>query len=370
VRRPWRAAEVALIVIALAVVVAIAKFAAPFLIPLTAGILIAYALKPLVGVIERLRIHRAVSAALVLAAVSGVLVGAIIWVRDDAAAALSDLPTAAHNLRIAVHEAGQWPWNPIGRVREAATELNRAAAEAVGNTPHTALSTPPPAVNAPSALQAWVAAQSSRAFEVLADLALALLIALFMLASGDTFRRKLVRIAGPTLAARRITVEILDEIDSQVQRYLLVVLCTNVLVALAVWALLAALGMERPAMWGAIAGALHVIPYFGTAASAAAIAIAAFLEFGTLGAAVLVGASALAVCAGIGMGLSAWLQGRASHMNAVAVLVAVLFFGWLWDGWGLLLGAPLVAIVKTIAERIPAMQSFSELLGGVDPPAS
>jgi len=70
-----------------------------------------------------------------------------------------------------------------------------------------------------------------------------------------------------------------------------------------------------------------------------------------------------AVSSAIGMGLVSWLQGRASHMNPVAVFVALLFFGWLWGAWGLLLGAPLIAIVRTVAERIPAMQPFGELLG-------
>jgi predicted PurR-regulated permease PerM len=317
-KRPWRAGELALVVIALMIGVLTAKAAAPLLVPLTAGILIAYALKPLVGALERLHIPRVAGAALVLAAVIGTVGIAVALVRDEAAGALAELPEAARKVRIAAHEIAKQPTNPIGRVREAAAELNRAAAEAVGNpTPTTAA--PPPAVsNTSSELQAWGAAQSSKFVGVVADLAVAALLALFVLASGDTFRRKLVHIAGPTLAARRITVEILDEIDAQVQRYLLVMLGTNVLVAVAVWALLAVFGMERAAMWGAITGVLHVIPYLGTAVSAMAIAIAAFVQFGTFSLATLMGTSALAVCAAIGTGLGAWLQGRASNMNPVA----------------------------------------------------
>jgi predicted PurR-regulated permease PerM len=49
-------------------------------------------------------------------------------------------------------------------------------------------------------------------------------------------------------------------------------------------------------------------------------------------------------------------------MNAAAVFVSLLFFGWLWGGWGLLVGAPMVAVLKTIAERVPSLQRFAELL--------
>jgi AI-2E family transporter len=72
------------------------------------------------------------------------------------------------------------------------------------------------------------------------------------------------------------------------------------------------------------------------------------------------------VSSAIGMGLVPWLQGKAARMNAAAVFVALLFFGWLWGGWGLLLGAPLAAVLKTIADRIPRMDAVGELMGGAD----
>lgn len=358
--RTWRAGELALVVLAIVAVVAGAKAAEAFLIPVTAGILIAFALKPLVNGLEHLRIPRPVGATFVLVALTGLFVGAGTLVRDDTASALAELPDAARKLRIAARETARKPENPIGHMRAAAAELNRAADEAVG-TPHPA--TPPLAGTTVGALQAWSAAQPSRVFTAVADLGLAALLALFLLAAGDTFRRKIVQLVGPTLSARRVTVEILDEIDTQVQRYLLVMLVTNVLIAIGIWLLLMAVGMERAAMWGAIAGVLHIIPYAGTALTTLAIGIAAFLQFGSLGAAAATGAAVLLLSVAIGVGLVTWLQGRASHMSAVAVFVALLFFGWLWGAWGLLLGAPLVAIFKTIADRVPALAPFGALLG-------
>jgi predicted PurR-regulated permease PerM len=71
----------------------------------------------------------------------------------------------------------------------------------------------------------------------------------------------------------------------------------------------------------------------------------------------------------IGMGLSAWIQGRAFRMNAVTVFIALLFFGWLWGGWGLLVGVPLLAIAKTTIDRIPSLERFITLISDEPRPA-
>ena len=83
------------------------------------------------------------------------LVGVGAWVKDDAAAALAELPNAARKLRIAAQEKAREPANPIGHVREAAAELNRAAAEAVGTTPQPRPGAAARARTAPSGLEAW-----------------------------------------------------------------------------------------------------------------------------------------------------------------------------------------------------------------------
>jgi len=352
-----RSAEIALVVLASLATIAVAKWAHAFLVPLTAGILIAYALKPVVAALERVRVHRVVGAVLVLAALTGIIVGAVGLVRDDAITLLSDLPDAARRLRVAAQQSAREPGNPITHLRQAAAEMSRAVAEAVGGGTPPATATPAP----PPELREWGATQSSKFLEVLAELGLAALLALFLLATGDMFRRKVVKLAGPTLASRRITAEILDEIDAQVQRYLLVVLVTNSLLALCVWVLLWLVGMDRAAMWGTIAGVLHIVPYAGSAVITVLIAVAAFMQFGTVASALSIGFAVFAISAAIGMGLLSWLQGRAGHMNPVAVLVTLLFFGWLWGGWGLLLGAPLIAIFRAVAERLPSMQALGEL---------
>jgi predicted PurR-regulated permease PerM len=300
---------------------------------------------------------------LVLTAAIG---GGVFLLRDDAASALAELPNAARKIRLAAHETAQEPAGPMGHVRQAAAELNRAAAEAAIGT--AAPVAPPP--SAPSQLQKWLSDQSAKALEVVVEIGIAGLVAYFLLAAGDTFRRKLVRVAGPTLAARRITVEILDEIDAQVQRYLMTMLIINTLIGIATWAILLAFGVEHAGLWGVVAAVLHIIPYAGSAATILATGVATFVQFENIGRAMIVAFSVGVAATLIGMGLSAWMLGRAFRMNSVAVFVALLFFAWLWGGWGLLVGVPLLAVVKTTCDRIPSLERFAVLLNDDERPGS
>ena len=363
--RRQRASVTALIVLAVLAVCAAAKIAAAFLIPVVVGMLASYSLKPLVATLERIHIHRALGAAVVLLVLTGFLAGSIFLLRDDAVAALAELPNAARKIRMAAHDTARGPEGPMGHVRAAAEELNRAAAEAASGGGPVA-PTPPPA---PTALQKWLSDQSAKALDVIAESGIAGLVAYFLLAAGDTFRRKLVHLAGPTLAARRITVEILDEIDTQVQRYLMTMLTVNALIGIATWGILLVFGVNHAGLWGVAAAIVHMIPYAGSALTIVATGVATFVQYEQIGRALAVAASIGVEATLIGMGLSAWMLGRAFRMNAVAVFVSLLFFGWLWGGWGLLVGVPLLAIVKTTAESIPSLERLAALLADAQRPA-
>ena len=366
--RRRRPAETALVVLAILAVIAAAKIAEAFLVPVIVGILLSYSLKPLVAALERLHIHRAIGSAIVLTLLGGVIAGGVMLLRDDANAALAELPNAARKVRMAARESAQKPEGPMGHVRAAAEELNRAATEAASGGKATAPA-PAPAPQ-PTQIQRWISEQSSKALDVVIDIGIAGLLAYFLLAVGDAFRRKLVRVAGPTLTARRITVEILDEIDAQVQRYLLTMLIINTLIGVATWGILAAFGMEHAALWGVTAAVLHIVPYAGSALMIVATGFAAFVQFEEVSRALIVALCVGVAATAIGMGLNAWIQGRAFRINAVTVFVALLFFGWLWGGWGLLVGVPLLAVAKTTIDRLPSLERFIPLLSDDSKPAA
>jgi predicted PurR-regulated permease PerM len=164
----------------------------------------------------------------------------------------------------------------------------------------------------------------------------------FLLVAGDSFRRTLIRISGDSLSKKKITVQILDEIDSQIQRYLLVQVLSSVLLALVTWIVFAWVGLDNALFWACFGGVLHLIPYVGPTAFVVITALVAYVQFDTLQPVVVLVGITLALVGVIGLLLVPWLTQRVGRINAVIVFVALLFWGWLWGVWGLLLGVPIV----------------------------
>ncbi|HEY8242087.1 MAG TPA: AI-2E family transporter [Casimicrobiaceae bacterium] len=360
----WRARDIAIVGLAILATIVVAKYAAPLLIPVVLGLLLSYALRPLVTWLERIRIPRAFGALLVMAGLIGAIGTFGWWISDDVATAVAELPTAARKMRSMVHRWQETGPSPMTHVQEAATELGKTAAEVAGAKP---AETPPGAKAAPEAaaptLASRLATNVGAVVGFASEISIGLLLAGFMLAAGDAFRRKLVRIAGSSLARRRVTVEILDEIDVQVQRQLMILVASNVLIGLACWVAFQVAGLGRAALWATIVGLLHFIPYVGTAVATLAIGAVALVQTESFSSAFGFAALTATIAIAIGFLLMGWWQGRAVRMNAVATFVTLLFFGWLWGAWGLILGGPLMAIVKVCADRIESLKSLGELLG-------
>lgn len=361
-QRPlWQARDIGIVVLAVLAIIAAAKIAAELLIPVVLGLMVSYALKPLVTWLERFRIPRAFGALLVMIGLFGAIGTAGWWLADDVAAAVADLPTAARKLRSMVqHWQQDGGPGAISHVQEAATELGKTATEVAGGTPSTSPAQPSPP---PQTLGTRVAENMALFVGLIGQLSIAFLLAAFMLAAGDSFRRKLVRIVGHSLSRRRITVEILDEIDLSVQHQLLILVACNLLIAGVAWAAFGVAGLQRAALWATIVGALHFIPYVGTLMATVLIGLVALVQTGSFTTALGYAALTFTLAIAIGFVLMSWWMGRAVRMNVVATFVTLLFFGWLWGAWGLILGGPLMAIVKVCADRIEHLKSLGEILG-------
>jgi len=190
-----------------------------------------------------------------------------------------------------------------------------------------------------------------------------LFLVFFLLVSGDMFKRKLVRLAGPTLTKRRITVSILNHINTSIQRYMFMLLITNSLIGILCWIAFRLVGLDNAGAWAFTSGALHVIPYFGTVLIAVVTGLAAFSQFNSLSDAVMVAGISLGITTFVGVFVTTWMTGRIARMNPAAVFIALLFWGWLWGTWGLLLGIPIIVVVKVVSEHIEGMEAIAELLG-------
>jgi predicted PurR-regulated permease PerM len=185
----------------------------------------------------------------------------------------------------------------------------------------------------------------------------------FLLVAGDTFKRKLVRLTGPSLSRRKITVAILDDINASIQKYMLMLLMTNILFGLLIWLALLWVGLDNAGAWAVAAGLLHIVPYLGPLAIAVATGMAAYMEFDSLSMGLLVSGLTLGIATLVGTFVTTWLTGRIAKMNAAAIFIALLFWGWLWGVWGMLLGIPITVILKVVSQHVEQMQPVAELLG-------
>ena len=352
---------IAVVILMVIALVAALYLARAFFVPLLIGILASYTLSPLVDWLKTWRVPAALAAALVMA----VLIGGTAWIAvsltPQATAMIEKLPEAARRLRLSLSDARSGSPTALQNMQAAANEIQGAATDA-GAKPGArvvVVKTSEPSLW----LRDYALAQSALLVTVVAQTPMVLLLTYFLLASGSHFRRKLVGFVGPSLTRKKDAVLILQEVDIQVQRYLLAMLASNALVGVGTWLAFQALGMEQAGVWGVAAGILHFIPYLGTVTIAVAAGVAAFLQFGSLLDAFAVAGASIVVAGAIGFVFMTWLQSRFARVNAAVLFIALLFFAWLWGVWGLLLGAPLVAIAKVICDRVDSLKAMGELLG-------
>jgi predicted PurR-regulated permease PerM len=357
-----------LVVLAVLAVLAVLHVASGFFIPLMVGLVFSYALSPVVEWLHKLRIPRAVSAAVLILSILGGAGSAVYSLADDANELIESMPTAAKKLRDSLRRKAQGPGTPLETVQKAAVELGRAAEEA--GTSGTGSTLPRvPGVSrvvvekAPFNIRDYLWTGTVGLVALIGQLVLVTFLTFFLLVSGDTFRRKLVKIAGPGIGPKRLTVQALDEINDQVQRYLLVQLLASVAVGVLTGVAFAMLGLKHAAVWGVAAGVLNLIPYIGSFAVTAGASLVAFMQFGEIDQALMVAGASLLINTVEGYLIVPWVTSKASRMNPVVVFVGVLAWGWLWGVWGLLLGIPILMAVKAICDRVDHLKPIGELLG-------
>ena len=354
--------SVALTVIAFAATMYVLHWAQEAFIPIVLSILISYALDPVVVWVTKLRLPRPAAAAVVVALVTTLLGYGIYSLSDDAAAIVAQLPEAAQKLRRTMERDGNNP-GAMEQVQQAAAELQTTADQATGSNPvpkgAQRVQIEEPAIN----VREYVSWGSASVIAFAGQAMLVFFFVFFLLASGDLFKRKLVKIAGPSLEKKRVTVQILDDINRQIARFLLVRVVTSVVVGFATWIAFRLVGLEQAAFWAVAAGLFSSIPYFGPVIVAAGTALVAFLQFGTIAMAVYISGISLVITSLEGWLLTPWLTSRTARTNEVAVFIGLIFWSFVWGIWGTLLAVPMMVAVKSYCDRIEDLKPIGELLG-------
>jgi len=331
-------------------------------VPILLGIMASYALTPVVDCLERWRLPRVLASALLLLSIVGGIGWTAYRLSDDAADLVASLPDVAQKLRQSIQKPtakGVRSATAIDNVQQAASELEKTAEVSPGGRRGvTRVQLEKPKFDIQDHL--WTGTVGL--LMLIGQATTVLFLTFFLLTAGNTFRRKMVRIAGPTFSEKKLTIQALDEITEQIQRYLLVQVFTSLLVGLATWLCFLSIGVQHAAVWGLAAGVLNFVPYIGSIVFTGASAAVGLMQFGNLESAVLIAGISLALHTVSGYVLTPWLTSRTSRMNAVTVFVGVLAWGWLWGVWGLLLGVPILMVVKAVCDRIDDLKPLGELL--------
>ena len=339
------------------------SWARNIVVPMLLGLTFSYALTPIVNRMVRWHLPRSLAAALLLGSIVGGIASVVWSLSDETASMLETLPDVTQKIRRElVQQRDGGAVAAITQVQKAAAAIESAAADPVQTTLParvTRVQIEPARFDVRDYL--WTGTLGL--LSGLGYASVVLFVSFFLLAAGDTFRRKLAKIAGPNFGSRRLTVTALDEINQYIQRYLLVQLFTSAVVGLAVWLSFWWLGVDNAAVWGVLGFVLNLIPYFGNVVLTAAAALYAFVQFGSLRMALVVGGVALLINVLESNLLTPWMTVRASRLNPVAVFVGVLAWGWLWGLGGLFLGMPILIAIKAICDRVDELRPVGEILG-------
>ena len=348
-------------ILAIAAVILLLRYMQDVLIPFVLAGLLFYALDPLVDRLQRWRLPRALGAGVALMLVLG-SVGTLAYsLTDNLIAVANDLPAAAQQLRARVRAFRDEP-GAMDKLQQAATELDRTAAEAAG-TPESPDGVVRVQIEEPTfSVSEYVRWGPVGAASLVSGAIMVLFLAYFLLLTDDLFKRKFVEL-GPTLTRKKLTVEVLNQIAKQIESFLLVQIFTSTAVGVATWLALWWLGLENAAVWGLFAGLFNSIPYFGPLIVTAGLTAVAYVQFGTEAMALTVAAVALLITTVEGWLLTPMLMSRVAQINPVIIFASLLFWSWLWGIYGMLLAVPIMMAVKATCDRIEGLEPIGKLLG-------
>ncbi|WP_372422029.1 AI-2E family transporter [Salinarimonas chemoclinalis] len=209
----------------------------------------------------------------------------------------------------------------------------------------------------------FLASASSGVLRGAAIVAIAALLTIFLLASGDRIYERVVHVM-PTFRDKRTAVEIGRAIERSISTYLLTIAIINTGLGIVVGLVLWAVGMPTPFLFGAMATLLNFMPYIGAILGVAIVAAVSFVAFDGLGATLVPPLVYLACTSLEGNVVTPLILGRRLELNAITILIGVAAMGWLWGAVGVFLAVPLLVVLKTVCDHLPSWQMLGVFLGG------
>lgn len=322
-------------------------FARPFFLPIVIAVLLDFLLSPIIRFLKRVRVPESVGAAIVVAALLGLIAGGIWALSEPAKSWIARAPASIHR----VQERLRAVRGPVEQVTKTADEVEAATDIAKKDVPQVVVRGPTMSERLFGSTQTLLIG----AFETL-------VLLYFLLAVGDLFLQKLINVL-PRLKDKKKAVTIARETESSISTYLFTVSLVNVGLGLVVALAMLIVGMPNPLLWGALAGFAEFVPYLGASVMLIVLSLAGISNFPDVGHALLVPGTYLAINLIQANFVSPLVLGRRLTLNPVAILVNLVFWWWLWGVGGAFVAVPLLATFKIFCDHIESLAPIGEFLG-------
>lgn len=323
-------------------------FGRAFFLPIVLAMLLNFLLSPVVRFLHKLRVPNALGAALVVFG----LVGGVSWgVYELSGPAYEWAEKAPATMRKLERKLREFK-KPVQTMSQATQQVEQITDVGGGRQPQ----------RVEVQTESLGARMFSQATEIVAGGLVMIILLFFLLASGDLFLRKLIRVL-PSLSDKKRAVEIARQIETDISAYLVTITIINVGLGLAVWGILTFLGVPNPLLWGVLATVTNYIPYLGAIVMIGVLAMVGFLTFDNNTQAMMVPLSFVGLNILESYLVTPLVLGHRLTLNPVVIFLGLTFWGWLWGITGALLAVPIMVVLKIFFDHSEPLRPIGEFLG-------
>jgi len=353
--------------------VAVLYLAKVLFLPLAFAILFAFLLAPIVGLLERLRLPRAVAAVIVICGFAAIVVAAAWLLFAQLVSITNDLPTYRDNITEKI-DALHWPSDSaIGRAQQEIQELSRElglsnAAPSEPRQPANRNERKPLGSTPERPVQVREVARPTGRLDQLHGMAEPLTTALltvvftfFVILEREDLRNRLIRLSGEQNLT--MTTHAMRDANARISRYFRLQLLVNLCFGGLVWMALYCIGLPHSIFFGALAALARFVPYVGswTAALLPTLLSLAVFQGWTHSAAVFSTFAVLEVLTG--NYIEPRIYGRNTGLTPLAILVSAAFWTLIWGPVGLMLSTPLTVCLAVLGRHVPSLEFLTVMLG-------
>ena len=327
------------------------RVARELFLPLMLAFFLSFILSPLLRTLKRAHIPEALGAALLLIVVVGGVGLGLYSLATPATEWIAKAPDSMARIQ-----------GKLRSLRRPMEQMSRTADQVERTIAGDSVTAPVPVVKSP----AWIKQALFGGTTAFVSEAIVVIVLLyFLLASGDLFLRKLIKVL-PTFKDKKRAVEIAREIENNISTYLFTVTLINIGVGVAVGVGLWLLKMPNPVLWGVLACVLTYVPYLGAVVGIGVLGLASLLVFDDLGHALAVPGVYVVVSFVEGNFVTPLVLGRRLTLNPVVIFVGLLFWFYLWGIPGALLAVPTLAVFKIVCDHVDTLAPIGEFFGPAD----